>query len=675
MSENTAVNLDKNDATSPKDRVISGDGRKPLTSMLFQVRRTFYYAFAMTFIIDMLSLAPMLYMESVFDRVLTTQNSTTLLSLTVVIVMLILFWSSLEWIRSRMMVRLSLRIDWDLSADVFDASFRRYVGRKNVNVHQMMGDLVSLRDFFTGHGVLDLMDAPFAIIFIVIGLFIHPFLALFIVFVLLLNVTLAYFTKEITSPILKQANQANTESIRVASNSLRNAETTLALGMLGSIRNRWYQQHRLYLQNQANASEATGLMGGLSGFIMKVVPTLQMGLAATLSITGAITGGQVIAASMLISKSTGPLQKLISNWKSNVEARLAYDRLNELLDQDDKRESRMQLPPVVGGLEVSKITLIPPGANRPVLVDISFSMKPGEVIAVVGPSASGKTSLVRALIGVWKPLRGHVRLDGMEISEWDHDEVGPQIGYVPQEIELFDGSIADNIARLGEINSQEVVRVCQLLGIHEMILTFPNGYDTRLGETGYALSGGQRQRIAIARALYGNPKFIIMDEPNANLDEVGESSLVNAVVALKNAGCSVIITTHRPRLVSVVDNLLVLRNGQQVGFGPANDMINAVRNLQVVPKDSKDGHTEKQNAKDVQVKEATNNTIVTEATTNKIVKEETTKKIVKEATTNTILDHAIWAQNDSITKESADNVSDSKSEHSKPQLNQGIKEE
>lgn len=643
MSENTSDNLDKNESALPKDKVISGDGRKPLASMLFQVRRTFYYAFGITFLIDMLSLAPMLYMESVFDRVLSTQNGTTLVSLTVIVALFILFWSSLEWIRSRMMVRLSLRIDWDLSADVFDASFRRYIGRKNVNVHQMMGDLVSLRDFFTGHGVLDLMDAPFGIIFIVFGLFIHPFLAMFIVFILILHVTLSYFTKQITSPILKEASQANTESIRVASNSLRNAEASLALGMLSSIRNRWYQQHRLYLQNQANASEATGLMGGLSGFIMKIVPTLQMALAATLSITGAITGGQVIAASMLISKATSPLQKLISNWKTNVEARLAYDRLNDLLDQDDRRESRMQLPPVLGGLEVSKMTVIPPGANKPVLVEINFSMKPGEVIAVVGPSASGKTSLVRALIGVWKPIRGHVRLDGMEISEWDHDEVGPQIGYVPQEIEFYDGSVAENIARLGEINSQEVVRVCQLLGIHEMILTFPKGYDTPLGETGFALSGGQKQRIAIARALYGNPKFIIMDEPNANLDEVGESSLVNAVVALKNSGCSVIITTHRPRLVSVVDNLLVLRNGQQVGFGPANDMINAVRNLQVVPKENKDIQTEKQSIQDVQV---------------------------KEGTTNTILDHAIRAQDESKTQQSRVNASDPQSELAKSQLNQ-----
>jgi len=303
----------------------------------------------------------------------------------------------------------------------------------------------------------------------------------------------------------------------------------------------------------------------------------------------------------------------------------------------------MQLPPVLGGLEVSKMTVIPPGANKPVLVEINFSMKPGEVIAVVGPSASGKTSLVRALIGVWKPIRGHVRLDGMEISEWDHDEVGPQIGYVPQEIEFYDGSVAENIARLGEINSQEVVRVCQLLGIHEMILTFPKGYDTPLGETGFALSGGQKQRIAIARALYGNPKFIIMDEPNANLDEVGESSLVNAVVALKNSGCSVIITTHRPRLVSVVDNLLVLRNGQQVGFGPANDMINAVRNLQVVPKENKDIQTEKQSIQDVQV---------------------------KEGTTNTILDHAIRAQDESKTQQSRVNASDPQSELAKSQLNQ-----
>jgi ABC-type protease/lipase transport system fused ATPase/permease subunit len=275
---------------------------------------------------------------------------------------------------------------------------------------------------------------------------------------------------------------------------------------------------------------------------------------------------------------------------------------------DEKRQSQMQLPPVKGHLVVEQVSTVPPGHNRAVLAEMNFEVKPGQVVAIVGPSAAGKTCLVRLLIGVWSPAKGSVRLDGVDISTWNHDEFGPQIGYVPQEIEFFEGTIAENIARLGEVNPEQVVEAAKLIGMHETILEFPNGYDTQLGETGFALSGGQRQRLAICRALYGMPKYVVMDEPNANLDEVGESNLAHAITQLKANGCSVIITTHRPRLIGVADNLLVLRNGRQVGFGPADEMINAVRNLQVVPKTKSD--TPEQAPTDVQVKEATNNVSV-----------------------------------------------------------------
>jgi ATP-binding cassette subfamily C exporter for protease/lipase len=261
----------------------------------------------------------------------------------------------------------------------------------------------------------------------------------------------------------------------------------------------------------------------------------------------------------------------------------------------------------VGKLEVVDAFAVPPGHNKLVLSQIKFSMEPGQAIAIVGPSAAGKTCLVRMLIGVWKPAKGHVRLDGVEISDWNHDEVGSQMGYVPQEIEFFQGTVAENIARLGNVDPEKVVAAAQLIGMHETILSFPKGYDTEIGATGFALSGGQRQRLAIARAFYGSPKYIVMDEPNANLDEIGESVLAQAVSTLKGMGCSIIITTHRPRLVSVMDKLLVLRSGQQVGFGAADDMINAVRNLQMVAT----GGADKQQAVDATVKkEGTNDAVV-----------------------------------------------------------------
>jgi len=492
------------------------------------------------------------------------------------------FWSAIEWIRSRLLVRLSLRIDWDLSADIFDASFRRFAGRKNVNVHQLLGDLTTLRQFLTGQGVLTLMDAPFGVFFIIVGGLFHPYLAVFTIVASVIMLLATYLTQKMTTPILKVANDANAEAARVASNSLRHAESTLALGMMGAVRQRWYQQHHRYLQNQVNASEAAGLTGGLSGFLHKAMPSLQTCLGAYLAMEGLITAGMVMAASMMISKAVAPLQKLMTNWKDLVSAKQSYERLNALLQSDELRQMQMQLPPVMGNLTVTKAAAVPPGHDKAVLFDIDFKVKPGEAVAIVGPSAAGKTCLARLLVGVWKPAKGSVRLDGVELSEWNPDEFGPQIGYVPQEIEFFEGTVAENIARLGKIDPEMVVNSAKLIGMHEIILAFPKGYDTELGETGFALSGGQRQRLAIARAFYGMPKYIVMDEPNANLDEVGESALVQAVSYLKSQGSSIVMTTHRPRLVSVVDKLLVLRNGQQVGFGPADEMINAVRNLQVV---------------------------------------------------------------------------------------------
>ena len=557
--------------------------KEPVRTILLQCRQAFVLAFFITFIIDILSVTPMLYMLSVMDRVVSARSGVTLVSLTLLVIAFYVFWSALDWIRTRLMVRLSLRIDWELAADVFDASFRRYVNRKNINVQQLLGDLQSLRQFFTGPSVLTLMDAPFAVVFIFIGGLFHPYLAIFAVCASVLMLVVSYGSIKITSPILKEANEANAEASRVAGSSLRQAETTLALGMLSGVRNRWYEQHRIFLTNQVNASEATGLMGGMSGFLQKAMPSLQMALGAFLAMEGLITGGMIMAASMLISKAVSPLQKLIGGWKDIVAARQAYDRLNELLSQDMQLKKGMKLPAPVGRLSVEEAMGVPPGHDKAVVFDINLTLEPGQVLAVVGPSAAGKTSLVKLLMGVWAPVRGHVRLDGVEISEWSHDDVGPLVGYVPQEIEFFEGTVAENIARLGEVDPEKVVHAAKLIDMHDIILGFPKGYDTLLGETGFAPSGGQRQRLAIARAIYGMPKYVVMDEPNSNLDELGETALIKCVMALKQNGGSVVITTHRPRLINTVDMMLVLKSGRQVAYGSSKDMLEAVKRLQVVP--------------------------------------------------------------------------------------------
>jgi ABC-type protease/lipase transport system fused ATPase/permease subunit len=388
-------------------------------------------------------------MWNVMDLALTARSMSTMMSLLIIVIGAYVFWSSLEWIRSRLMTRLSLRIDWDLSADIFDASFRRHVMRKNVDVQQQLKDLATLRQFLTGDGALTLIDAPFAIVYITVAWIFSPWIALFVLGSIILMATITYLTSKATSPILKVASDANTEASRVALSSLRHAESSLALGMMPAVRQKWYTHHHRYLENQVNASEASGVASGMSGFFSKSMASLQMGISTMLAIEGLITGGMVMAANLLIQKAVTPINSLTANWAAMVETRLAYERLNALLMSDEKRNNQMQLPAVIGSLTVSKAAGVPPGSNKAVLFDIDFQMKPGQVVAVVGPSAAGKTCLARMLIGVWKPARGSVRLDGVEISEWDHDEFGPQIGYVPQEIEFFDGTVAENIARLG----------------------------------------------------------------------------------------------------------------------------------------------------------------------------------------------------------------------------------
>ena len=568
--------------TSPAASTSDAQGRS-LQEVLAQCRRALGVAFGLTFLIDLLGLTPMLYMMSAYDRVLSSRSGVTLVSLTVVVLGFYVFWSALEWIRARLMVRLSLRIDWELAADVFDASFRRFVDRRNVNVHQVLGDLVSLRQFMTGAPVLALMDAPFAVVFIVVAGIFHPYLALFAAVSAVLMVILSVITLRWTSPLLKQANNANAEASRVAANGLKQADTALALGMMRAVRNRWYAQHRQFLSYQVNASEASGLLGGVSGFLQKALPSLQLGLAVFLAMEGLITGGMVIVASMLIGKAVAPVQKLIASWKDIVAARQAYDRLSELMLQDQGHSAtRMTLPPPTGQLTVTAATAVPPGSDKPVLMDIQFALEPGQVMAIVGPSAAGKTSLVKLLLGIWRPARGSVRLDGVELSDWSHDDVGPRLGYVPQEIDFHEGTVADNIARLGTVDAQQVVAAAQAIQMHETILKFPKGYDTPLGEGGFTPSGGQRQRLAIARALYGMPRYVVMDEPNSNLDEQGEQALMDTVRVLKEAGSTVILTTHRPRLIGMVDRMLVLREGRQVAFGDAQEIMQALRKLQVV---------------------------------------------------------------------------------------------
>lgn len=553
--------------------------KRTMQSIIKQCKSALIFALLVTFAVEMLSIVPVLYLLNGYDRVLSSKSEITLVSLTIMVVGVYVFWTALEWIRRRMLLRISLRMDWELALKVFDVSFRRHVGKKRTNVHQVMNDLVLLRQFMTGKGMTAMMAAPFSVFFIFISYFFHPYLALFSVVTAVILLVVTYMTQKVSSPILKMANNASAEANRLAAQNLRQSEAALALGMHGHIRKRWYARHQDSLKMQVYASESAASLGSISNFLGHSLPTLQMGLGFYLAINDAITGGMVIAASFLLRMAIKPFRQLMSSWKDITNARQSYERLQLLFNEDDARHTWMELPPPTGHISVSELAVQPVGASRPILADINFSLNPGEITAIVGPSASGKSSVVKSLVGIWKPTYGSVRLDGAEVWEWAQHNLGQYVGYVPQDCDFFEATVAENIARLGLIEPGKVTKAAMEADVHELILSLPLGYDTMLGENGHVLTGGQRQRIAIARALYDDPCLVVMDEPNASLDEAGEQALIQAIYAMKHAGTTVVFTTHRSELVRIADNLLVLRNGKQVGFGSVADMLKIARKI------------------------------------------------------------------------------------------------
>lgn len=568
------------------DRFLDTNTAKgnPVSDLLRQCKRTFVFVAAVTMLVEVLSITPIVFMWNVFDRVVTSRSVVTLLSLLTVVMLAYGFWSALEWVRTRMMIRLSLRIDWDIAARTFDAAFRRQAERRAADVHQALNDVIVLRQFLTGPSLLAIMSAPYAIVFIVIGWAFHPYLAIFIAVATLVQLLAAYTTSRITTPALREANNASATAQRLAVQSVRNADAALALGMLPDIRRRWFKLHQRFLSLQVNASESSGLLGGITGFLAHAMPSMQIALSAFLVIEGQLTSGMMIAAMFLLRQAIRPIATIMSSWDNIQSARLSLERLNELVTEDLEIEDRMPLPPVQGHLQISELMVHPSGARNPILHGINFEARAGQSLVIVGPSASGKTSLIKVLVGLIAPTEGSARLDGADIRPWLLDNLGSQIGYVPQQIDVFEGTVAENIARLGTIDPDKVVRAAQAIGMHRHILALPKGYDTRLGPTGYALTGGQMQRLAIARALYPDPIYVVMDEPNANLDDDGERALTELISELKSRGRLVIFSSHRPKLVSSADLALVLHDGGQAAFGSLQKVLELAKSRpQIAP--------------------------------------------------------------------------------------------
>ena len=557
----------KNNFSKPKNEI---------TEALQIFKKTFITIGVFSAITNMLALVPSLYMMQVYDRVLASQNELTLAMLTVLMLGAYLMLASLEMIRSFVLVRVGNRFDMMMNKRVYTAAFQQNLKTSGANAGQAMADLTNVRQFMTGNALFAFFDAPWFPIYLAIIFFFQVPLGFFALGGTLVLIVLAVVNERITRKPLSEANSLSVEANTMATNNLRNAEVIESMGMLPNLMSRWFKVHSKFLGLQADASNKAGMISAGTKFTQLSLQSMVLGLGALLVIEQKMSAGMMIAASILVGRAMQPVQQVIAAWKSVGSTRSAYGRLVAILEANPKREAGMQLPKPRGALVVEGVTAAPPGVKAPVVRNVSFGLEPGDVLGVVGPSGSDKSTLARLLIGVWPAMMGKVRLDGADIYQWNKAELGPHIGYLPQSIELFAGTVSENIARFGDVDAEKVVTAAQRAGVHEMILHLPEGYDTKLGDGGAGLSGGQRQRLALARAMYDDPALIVLDEPNSNLDEVGEAALVKAVLELRSRGKTIVLITHRQAALNATTKLLMMRDGAVAAFGPTQKVLEAI---------------------------------------------------------------------------------------------------
>ena len=552
---------------------------KDLNDALEDTKRYFLLAALFSAAVNFLMLTPVIYMLQVYDRVISSGSYSTLAMLTLLMVMLLAASGGFEGVRSMILVKASNRIEKKLRKRVSNATFvRSLLTAGLISNQQPLSDLTQLRQFITGNGMFALFDAPWFPIYIGVMFLFHPWFGIAGIFAGCVMVFLAYLTEKATGDQLKKANNQALVAQQTASGTLQNAEVIAAMGMAESLQNQQESEFDKVIELQASASTKAAFLTSITKTFRLVMQSLLLGLGALLALNQEISPGMMIAGSLLLGRALAPIDMLVGSWKGFVTARGQYERIGTLLNAIPASEKQMALPHCKGHLSVEQISVVPPASQKIVVAGVTFSLLPGEVLAIVGPSASGKSCLARALLGIWPTHVGKVRLDSADISKWDRTDLGPQIGYLPQDIELFNGTIAQNICRFSDENAEQIVNAAKCAGVHEMILQLPQGYDTRInaGNAG-ALSGGQRQRIGLARAAYGNPKLILLDEPNSNLDDSGEKELIEALHKFREMQSTTIVITHRTKLLQIVDKILVMRDGAAQYFGPRDQILETLR--------------------------------------------------------------------------------------------------
>ncbi len=530
-------------------------------------------------LISLLALAPTVYMLEVYDRVVNSRSSMTLVMLTALIVLAYAIMELLEVVRSALMRAAGVQIEEALSKRVYDAMFRGFLTRQVGSSMQVLNDLKSVREFLANPALMAILEAPVALVALALIFAISPVLGYASLLGAVAQIGVAWMNERATRKPLGEANRSAVGAQQFAEASLRNAHVMESMGMLDAVHGRWQKRQREFLACQATASEGAGLWTAMSKAVQQVMSSLLLGLGAWLLLNNMLNGGSsmMIIGSVLGGRVLAPLSQLVAQWNGVVNVRGAWDRLEALLAQVPAKPEAMPLPAPKGFLTVEGLMAGAPGQQVPIVRGVQFALSPGEVLAVVGPSASGKTTLARLLMGLWPSMGGKVRLDGADIHTWDKTELGPYLGYLPQGVELLDGTLAENITRFGDVDMVQVEAAARLVGLHDLIMSLPEGYNSPVGRDGAMLSGGQRQRVGLARALYGKPVFVVLDEPNSSLDEAGDLALANAITALKQLGTTFVVMTHRTSVLGVADKMLIMRDGAQQAFGPRDEVLAALQ--------------------------------------------------------------------------------------------------
>ena len=544
-----------------------------LKEAIYASKKSFLIVGFFSLFINLLMLVPPLYMLQLYDRVLTSRSEGTLYMLTGIVVALFITMALLEIVRSKVLVKVGNKLDGLLSSRIFDSLFELANRHPGKATSMPLSDLTSIRQFMTGNGLFAFFDAPWIPIYIAVLFMFHPMFGWFAIFAAIVLIAFTIFNEYSTKEKLLEANNLSRASTVYVDSNLRNAEVINAMGMKGNIQHIWKEKYYGFLNAQNDASNKAGLWSNISKSSRMMFQSLMLGLGGYLAIQSEVSAGMMIAGSIIMGRALAPLDLIIGSWKGFSNARTSYTRLDGLLEEFPKEKEYMKLPAPEGEILLEGAVVVPPNAKQPSVRGISMLIQKGDVVGIIGPSAAGKSSLARIILGLWPLASGKARLDKADIHQWDKVDLGKYVGYLPQDIELFEGTISQNIARFSEVDSQKVVEAAQKAGVHEMILRLPDGYDTRIGAGGASLSGGQRQRVGFARAIYDNPVLVVLDEPNSNLDDQGEAALVRAIQSLKESNTTVVIITHRPSILQVTNKLAVIKQGTLELYGNTKEVL------------------------------------------------------------------------------------------------------